>query len=109
MDPIGFVGDDSNLYAYSYADPSGYVDPDGEIANIAGGAALGVALDLGARPGFYPVFADGWVGSQSPRARESLRSPACGWLIARRPPTPHRAIAIDTGPPEGHALLDRSV
>ena len=32
QDPIGFAGGDANLYAYTFANPVNYTDPDGQVA-----------------------------------------------------------------------------
>jgi RHS repeat-associated protein len=46
-DPIGFAGDDSNLYAYVGSDPVNYIDSTGEFAFVPWlvGIAAGMALD----------------------------------------------------------------
>jgi RHS repeat-associated protein len=46
-DPIGFAGDDSNLYAYVGSDPVNYIDSTGEFAFVPWliGIGAGMALD----------------------------------------------------------------
>ena len=52
-DPIGFEGEDVNLYRYVENDPNSYFDPDGQFAiaifippaiEIAAGTAAGIAI-----------------------------------------------------------------
>jgi RHS repeat-associated protein len=42
-----FGGEDTNLYQYGFGDPNNYIDPEGKVANIVGGAVMGAGLDLG--------------------------------------------------------------
>jgi len=48
-DPIGFAGEDTNLYRYVGNNPVSYRDPSGTIllAPILGGALIGGGIDLG--------------------------------------------------------------
>ena len=43
-DPIGFAGDDSNLYRYVWNSPTDFIDPSGEVG---AGVSLGGALEGG--------------------------------------------------------------
>jgi len=44
-DPIGFAGEDENLYGYVFADPVNLIDPTGEFGIV--GALIGAGLELG--------------------------------------------------------------
>jgi RHS repeat-associated protein len=45
-DPIGFNGEDANLYRYVWNDPVNINDPSGQIAQILAGALIGAGTDL---------------------------------------------------------------
>ena len=54
-DPIGFGGNDSNLYQYTYGDPVNSIDPTGEIGLV--GAGVGAAI--GGASSFFGTLATG--------------------------------------------------
>jgi RHS repeat-associated protein len=43
-DPIGFGGGDASLYRYTLGDPMNFLDPSGELINVAAGAIIGAGL-----------------------------------------------------------------
>jgi RHS repeat-associated protein len=69
-DPLGFAGEDVNLYAYVFDDPLNLTDPDGRnpfLAACLTGAVTSAALDLlsGRKPTFGELAGDAAVGCLS--------------------------------------------
>jgi RHS repeat-associated protein len=73
-DPVFFEGDSGNLYSYSLSDPTNLIDPRGEVAWIAAGAAIGAAVNVGAT-----IAAAGGAGNVSTR---QLVAAAVGGAVA---------------------------
>jgi uncharacterized protein RhaS with RHS repeats len=51
-DPIGFDGNDANLFGYVFSDPVNYIDPEGQAGGISGFTRHGLnqAINRGVTP-----------------------------------------------------------